>query len=93
MLFRSESLRAGFALNVGQVTFGNIGSRDRLDFTVIGPAVNEASRIEPLTKTLGQSILMTAAFAQLQPAADIRSLGFQVLRGVREPREIFTLAE
>ncbi len=88
-----ESLRAGFALNVGQVTFGNIGSRDRLDFTVIGPAVNEASRIEPLTKTLGQSILMTAAFAHLQPAADIRSLGFQVLRGVREPREIFTVAE
>src|SRR5207244_3836796 len=76
-----ETLRAGFALNVGQVTFGNIGSRDRLDFTVIGPAVNEASRIEPLTKTLGQSILMTEAFASLHRDPAIRSLGFQALRG------------
>jgi adenylate cyclase len=88
-----EMLRAGFALNVGQVTFGNIGSRDRLDFTVIGPAVNEASRIEPLTKTLGQSILMTEAFARLHRDPAIRSLGFHALRGVREPREIFALAE
>jgi adenylate cyclase len=88
-----DALRAGFALNVGQVTFGNIGSRDRLDFTVIGPAVNEASRIEPLTKILGQSILMTGAFASLQRDPGIRSLGFQALRGVREPREIFALVE
>ena len=88
-----DALRAGFALNVGQVTFGNIGSRDRLDFTVIGPAVNEASRIEPLTKILGQSILMTEAFASLQRDPGIRSLGFHVLRGVREPREIFALVE
>ncbi len=88
-----EALRAGFALNVGQVTFGNIGSKDRLDFTVIGPAVNEASRIEPLTKVLGQSILMTADFAALSRDDGIRSLGFHVLRGVREPREIFALTE
>ena len=86
-------LRAGFALNVGQVTFGNIGSRDRLDFTVIGPAVNEAVRIEPLTKVLGQSILMTSDFARLSKDPAIRSLGFHVLRGVREPREIFALAD
>ena len=88
-----ENLRAGFALNVGQVTFGNIGSRDRLDFTVIGPAVNEASRIEPMTKVLGQPILMTDAFAKLSRDPAIRSLGFQVLRGVREPHEIFALVE
>jgi adenylate cyclase len=88
-----NELRAGFALNVGQVTFGNIGSKDRLDFTVIGPAVNEASRIEPLTKSLGYPVLMTDAFAKLCPGEAIRSLGFHVLRGVREPREIFTLAE
>lgn len=87
------ALHAGFALNVGQVTFGNIGSQDRLDFTIIGPAVNEASRIEPLTKTLGYPVLMTQAFAKHCRAKEIRSLGFHVLRGVREPREIFTLAE
>jgi adenylate cyclase len=90
---RIENLRAGFALNVGNVTFGNIGSRDRLDFTVIGPAVNEASRIEPMTKILGQSILMTEAFAKLHADPGIRSLGFHVLRGVREPHEIFALVE
>lgn len=90
---RVESLRAGFALNVGMVTFGNIGSRDRLDFTVIGSAVNEASRIEPLTKVMAQSILMTADFAKLSKDPAIRSLGFHALRGVREPREIFALVE
>jgi len=88
-----SELRAGFALNVGQVTFGNIGSGDRLDFTIIGPSVNEASRIEPLTKTLGQSILMTSDFAKLTSDEAIHSLGFHTLRGVREPREIFALTD
>jgi adenylate cyclase len=83
-------LAAGFALHVGQVTFGNIGSRDRLDFTVIGLAVNEVSRIEPLTKVLGHSLLLTAAFAELPSGIKVKSLGFHALRGVREPREIFT---
>jgi adenylate cyclase len=85
-----DRLAAGFALHVGQVTFGNIGSRDRLDFTVIGPPVNEVSRIEPLTKVLGHSILLTADFAALSSGVEARSLGFHALRGVREPREIFT---
>ena len=88
-----DRLAAGFALHVGQVTFGNIGSRDRLDFTVIGPAVNEVSRVEPLTKVLGHSLLMTADFAKLPSALNLKSLGFQALRGVRAPREIFTLAD
>ena len=83
------SLIAGFVLHVGQVTFGNIGSRDRLDFTVIGPAVNEVTRIEPLTKVLGHSLLLTAAFADLPSGIEARSLGFHALRGVRNPREIF----
>ena len=87
-----DRLAAGFALHVGKVTFGNIGSRNRLDFTVIGPAVNEVSRVEPLTKVLGESLLLTADFAKLPSGIKIRSLGFQALRGVREPREIFTPA-
>jgi adenylate cyclase len=85
-----DRLAAGFALHVGQVTFGNIGSRDRLDFTVIGPAVNEVSRIEPLTKVLGHSILLTEAFVKLPTGIEVKSLGSHNLRGVREPREIFT---
>lgn len=87
-----DRLMAGFALHVGQVTFGNIGSRERLDFTVIGPAVNEVSRIEPLTKVLDYSLLLTSDFAKLPHGLKLRSLGFHALRGVRDPREIFTLA-
>lgn len=85
-----DRLAAGFVLHVGKVTFGNIGSRDRLDFTVIGPAVNEVTRIEPLTKVLGHSLLLTGDFARLRSGIAVRSLGMQALRGVREPREIFT---
>ena len=87
-----DRLAAGFALHVGQVTFGNIGSRERLDFTVIGPAVNEVSRIEPLTKVLEHSLLLTADFAKLPHGIKTKSLGFHALRGVRDPREIFTTA-
>ena len=86
-------LRAGFVLHLGQVTFGNIGSRDRLDFTVIGPAVNQAVRVENLTKILGRSILVTAEFADLRLAEPMRSLGFHPLRGVRDPKELFTPAD
>jgi adenylate cyclase len=87
-----ETLAAGFALHVGPVTFGNVGSRERLDFTVIGPAVNQAVRVESLTKILGRSILLTDEFSRLGHGAEIRSLGFHPLRGVRDPKEIFSPA-
>ena len=51
------------ALHVGTVQYGNVGTDARLDFTVIGPAVNEAARIEVLCKELGQPLVMSAAFA------------------------------
>lgn len=82
-------LRAGFALHFGEITFGNVGSRARLDFTLIGPAVNEAFRIEAMTKILGKPILLSAPFAALVDE-DVVSLGFHPLKGVREPKEIFT---
>jgi adenylate cyclase len=77
------------ALHRGPVFYGNIGGGSRLDFTVIGPAVNEASRIERLCGELGQPILMSDAFAHCC-GSPIRSLGYHALRGVSEPREIFT---
>ncbi|NWH09151.1 MAG: adenylate/guanylate cyclase domain-containing protein [Alphaproteobacteria bacterium] len=83
-------LRAGFALHAGEVTFGNVGARDRLDFTVIGLAVNEAFRLEALTKTLGVSAVTSARFAAMLGHDGLRSAGFHVLRGVREAREVFT---
>ena len=43
--------------------YGNIGSRTRLDFTVFGPAINMAWRLETLTKQLGRTLLLSRAFA------------------------------
>ncbi len=80
-------------LHLGDVMYGNIGSRDRLDFTVIGPAVNEVSRIEAMCRGLDQDIIASAAFAAGDEKCTARlvSLGRYVLRGVRKPQELFTL--
>jgi adenylate cyclase len=85
--------RVDFALHLGDVLYGNIGAADRLDFTVIGPAVNEVDRIEKLCEPLGRSVLVSAEFAAAakQPGR-LMSLGPHMLRGVREPREIFGLS-
>ncbi|RJF89543.1 adenylate/guanylate cyclase domain-containing protein [Oleomonas cavernae] len=85
-------LKVGFALNFGDVVYGNIGSSERLDFTVIGAAVNEVARVEALTKVLERPLLATQAFARtLGDEGNLRSLGQHVLRGRREPTEIFTV--
>jgi adenylate cyclase len=80
------------ALHLGDVLYGNVGAVDRLDFTVIGPAVNEVARIETLCEPLGRSILISAELAAV--VGDRRRLvplGSHALRGVREPREIYGL--
>jgi adenylate cyclase len=81
------------ALHVGEVLYGNVGAIDRLDFTVIGPAVNEAARLEALCEPLGRSVLISQEFAAVAMSGDSRleSLGRHALRGVREPKEIFGL--
>ena len=76
------------ALHCGDVEFGNIGAKRRIDFTVIGPAVNHASRLESLTKVVQQPLVLSDTFAQAL-ARPLRSLGSHVLRGVREPVEVF----
>jgi adenylate cyclase len=82
------------ALHVGEVLYGNVGAVDRLDFTVIGPAVNEVARIEALCEPLGRAVLISAEFAAALGDTDNRlvSLGHYNLRGVREAKEIFALA-
>ena len=55
------------ALHAGDVLYGNIGGRARLDFTVLGPAVNEASRIAALCRQLDRTLIMSEAFAELCP--------------------------
>jgi adenylate cyclase len=75
-------------LHVGQVVYGNIGSPDRLDFTVLGPAVNLVSRLEALAKQLDQPVLCSGAFARALDAP-LASLGRFSLRGMAEPQEVF----
>ncbi|MGI9449240.1 MAG: adenylate/guanylate cyclase domain-containing protein [Geminicoccaceae bacterium] len=76
-----ESLDFGTALHLGEVTYGNIGSPDRLDFTVIGETVNLASRIEGLCKTLSEPILCSGSM-QDALASELRSVGAHEIRGV-----------
>jgi adenylate cyclase len=80
-------------LHLGEVFYGNIGSKERLDFTVVGPAVNEVSRIAAMCRSVDQPILLSAAFAEScveqQPA--FASVGRFALRGVGKPQELFTL--
>jgi adenylate cyclase len=86
----SEPLRFGIGVHVGDVMYGNIGSRARLDFTVIGPAVNMASRLEALTKQLGKPVLLSRAFADLVAGEfDLERVGEYPVRGFADPIELF----
>ncbi|HXD13701.1 MAG TPA: adenylate/guanylate cyclase domain-containing protein [Xanthobacteraceae bacterium] len=82
------------ALHVGEVLYGNVGAADRLDFTVVGPAVNEVARIEAWCEPLDRAVLISAEFAAaVQDTANrLVSLGRYDLRGIREAKEIFALA-
>ncbi|MGE5147870.1 MAG: adenylate/guanylate cyclase domain-containing protein [Candidatus Eiseniibacteriota bacterium] len=81
-------IEAGVALHVGDVVFGNIGAGSRLDFTVIGPAVNLASRIETLCRDLGERILVSEAFAA-HAGTGLESLGRHAFRGVATEHELY----
>jgi adenylate cyclase len=76
------------ALHVGEVVYGNIGSPDRLDFTVLGPAVNLVSRLEGLAKQLERPVLCSAAFARAL-GRDAQAVGSFPLKGMAEPQEVF----
>jgi adenylate cyclase len=79
----------GIALHVGDVMYGNIGGENRLDFTVIGPAVNLAARIDGLCRDLGRPVLLSASFVATSGLAAQR-LGAFRLKGLSEPQEIYT---
>ena len=81
------------ALHVGELLYGNLGSPRRLDFTVLGPAVNEASRIEAMCASLDQVIVVSRAFADAAGESRYRlvSLGRYAMKGIARPQELFTL--
>lgn len=85
-------LRHALCLHYGRVLYGNIGSTDRLDFTIIGEAVNLTARGVEAAKGLSVEYLFTGAFVEHFGAARVTSLGRRVLRGIPEPVETFTLA-
>jgi|SRR5690348_466675 len=84
---------AHVALHLGELLYGNLGSARRLDFTVLGPAVNEAARIEALCGSLEQPIIVSSAFAEAAGDARSRlvSLGRYAMKGVGRPQELFTV--
>jgi adenylate cyclase len=85
-----EPLNYGIGAHVGDVMYGNIGSHTRLDFTVIGPAVNMASRLETLTKQLGRRVLLSRAFADfVRNDFDLERVGEFPVRGFSDPVELF----
>ncbi|MDP9099457.1 MAG: adenylate/guanylate cyclase domain-containing protein [Verrucomicrobiota bacterium] len=82
----------GIGINHGDVLGGNIGSQEKADPTVIGDAVNLASRLEALTRTYAVDILVGArAAALIRDDFDVRSVAFVQVKGKTEPVEIFTL--
>ena len=86
------ALEFGIGLHFGVVMYGNIGVPERLEFTVVGTAANEAARIESLCKRLRVPIVVSAEVARHVPER-LTSLGRHELRGVRTEAEVFTLAE
>lgn len=90
-----HTLDFGVSLHLGEVLYGNIGTRERLDFTVVGSAVNEASRIEGMCKPLGRKVLVSSRFHAAAVACNSRmvSVGVHALRGIGGPQELFTISD
>jgi len=86
LLAGRDALSYGIGVHVGEVMYGNIGSRNRLDFTVIGPAVNIASRLESLTKEVKRLVLFSKAFVERAGCeTKLENVGSYPLRGLSEP--------
>ena len=86
--------QAYLALHVGEVLYGNIGSADRLDFTVVGPAVNEVARIAAMCRAVERDVLLSSAFVTAASDDDrtrMVSVGRYALRGVGKAQELYTL--
>ena len=85
-------LASKIVLHAGDVIYGNVGAADRLDFTVIGPAVNALSRVEPYCELLNEPLLATGSFAALAPD-QLASRGQHRLEDVKDAAELFALKD
>jgi len=81
-------LRIVIALHYGSVIYGNIGAADRLDFTVIGPAVNLVSRVEAVAKSLDLPLVVSDDFVAAY-GESLPSIGMHKLRGLERAHELF----
>ncbi|MDX1711801.1 MAG: adenylate/guanylate cyclase domain-containing protein [Rhodovibrionaceae bacterium] len=84
-------IRYGISLHIGDVMYGNVGAKARLDFTVIGPAVNLTCRLENLTRDVEPPLVLSQAFAQCC-GRSVKSLGRFKLKGIAAEQEAFTLS-
>ncbi len=89
---KKEPIKFVVGIDFGRVTFGNIGSPDRLDFTVVGQAVNVASRVQDLCKKLDEKILVAQSVAE-HMKRKIQSAGYHSVRGLPEEIEVFKTRE
>jgi adenylate cyclase len=85
-------LKFGLALNAGEIAYGNIGSKSRLDFTAIGPAINHTSRLLEVAKKLDRDIVLSESFAKAS-GKHYASLGRHELRDIAGDQQVFCIAE
>lgn len=88
-----DGVAMDIGLSLGDVHYGNIGAAGRLDFTAIGPAVNEAARLEALCAVVDEPLLVSAAVAELlrQRGVMLTSRGTHLMKGFDLPREVFAV--
>jgi adenylate cyclase len=84
----APEIRWGLALDLGEVYYGNVGTPDRLDFTVIGKAVNLASRLEAIAADIGEPVVASQAFADAS-GVPMRDLGYHKVKGFEAPQAAF----
>ncbi len=85
-------IQFGLGLNVGEVIYGNVGAPARLDFTVMGPAVNRTARLESLTKSLGENILVSKEFFDQVDVA-MQPMGEHAMKGIAKPQAVFAAVD